>query len=308
MSTPYTVLHVGFQKAAAAQIQQALRHSDKKLEKRGVHYVHLRDLRKKLGSQITQAETSAVAKFFSNVRRRDPKRLILSDENLLGPFNHCVRTGRLYQHQSPFISQFASEVPFPIREVHIAIQNYADFFAAAYVQYIRALKPHNTNFITSRTTCLRVFDHLFGWPDVIDTLTTYFPDAQIFIWRHEDFKAHPDLAAGVLNNLVGEVMEPDPFRIKAVSSNRGTFSGQAMAVLEQLALTHGVGALVSARKEIRSNYPTGVDRPEFDPFLTWEKSHLDNLLQSGVDLLRCHQMVTLLDASVTPTHNGNDLR
>jgi hypothetical protein len=299
MSTPYVALNVGFQKTAAAQIQQALKHNAKALAKDGVQAVHLRDLRQKMGSNHGQNDPSATAKFFSNISKKNTERLVLSDENLLGPFNHRVRTGRLHQHQSPFLVQFAAEAPFPIREVHIAVQDYAAFFAANYVQYIKALKPHNTNFITSRMTCLRVFEQLFGWTDVVETLITYFPHAQIHIWRHEDFTAQPQFAAQVLANLIGQTQSTANIAIPPATAKRGPFSAQAMAALEQCALVEGVRALVSARKDLRAKGPCGPDSPACKPFLPWEQRHLDNLLETDLAKLRSHPAVTFMNGAIS---------
>lgn len=295
MTTPQTVLHVGFHKAASHQIQHALRHAGATLEQQGIQYVHLRDLRRMLVAGRKTSQAATAGKFFAGLRRRRPKRLILSDENLLGPIGHCVRTGQLFQQQSPLLTLTAQEIPFDIKEIYLAVQSYGDFFTAAYIEYLKGLKSKNTKFVTARTMCHRVFDQLYGWPDVIDTLTTHFPNARLYVWQHKDFRTKPDLSQQVFSALIGEDAKTAGLELRPHFGRRGPFSARAVTTLETLAITQGIGAVVAARKEIRAIYPVSDAQPRFDPFLAWEGKHLDRLYETDLAQIRKRGAVTLIE-------------
>ena len=150
MTEPYLVLHGGFHKTATSHVQQVLGRNAKMLARQGVTYVHHRDVRKELTvptqlfvyeelgknyrTKYTAQELAAKTRaFFDAIAAEKPKRLILSEENMAGHCGHCVKRGLLYIWRDQMVRAFAGQIPFVVREVHLGIRNYADFFASAYV-------------------------------------------------------------------------------------------------------------------------------------------------------------------------------
>ena len=45
----------------------------------------------------------------------------------------------LYRWRRKLIEVFAAQFPYAVSEVHLGVRNYADFFASAYVEYLRSV-------------------------------------------------------------------------------------------------------------------------------------------------------------------------
>ena len=314
MPEPFTVLHGGFHKTASTFLQKSLQRNKGKLAKAGVCYVPHRDLRKRYTVPCQQNAYQAIGirrktivsddelhqiadDFFAPITQDPPERLLLSDENLAGHCGNCIKTGQLYRYRDPFIASFARETPYPVREIYLAIRNYADFFAGAYVEYFRSLQEDSTDITTSRTMCTRVFNHMPGWNGVINVVTKHFPDARIYVWRFEDFVSDDGLAPALLQRMVGETVDVQSFKTPKGNSQRQSASQRAMAELERLALVEGVPAMVAQRKHIQNTYPRNPENGRFDPWNRWERDHLNRLYAEDIRRLRTNKSVTLLGSA-----------
>jgi len=313
MAEPYTVLHGGFHKTASTFLQKTLQRNGGKLRKAGVHYVPHRDLRKHYTVPCQQNAYQAIGirrktvvsdlqlrdtakTFFSPVRQDPPMRLILSDENLAGHCGNCVKTGQLYRYRDAFIASFARELPYPVREIYFGVRNYADFFAAAYVEYFRSLQDDSTAVTPSREMCTRVFNHMPGWNGVINVVTKHFPDARIFVWRFEDFLESGGMANEILRRLAGNKVDPREFVAPKGNSRRVSASARAMAELERMAITRSIPKMVSQRHAVQEAFPRGPKNGAFDPWLPWERAHLLRLYDADMARLKTNASVTMLSA------------
>jgi len=317
MADPYTVLHGGFHKTASTFLQKTLQRNSGKLLRHDVKYVPHRDIRKQftvpcqqnvayekgfrrktlLTPEQLREMTSA---FFQPILEERPRRLVLSDENLAGHCGHCVRSGNLYRYRKPFIAAFARELPIPIHEIHLSVRNYADFFSAAYIEYLRSLTGKNDQFATSQKMCWRVFQHMPGWNGVINTLTKSFPETRIVVWRFEDFVKEPKLKTQILQNLAGDDIDVSRFDPPQERHRRPSASGAAVRKLELVALTEGVRRMVELRQDIQTDFPRSEEYPVFDPWDPWERAHLLRLYDRDMARLATNRHVTLL----TPDNLG----
>jgi hypothetical protein len=311
MTEPYTVLHGGFHKTATTFLQKSLQRNKGRLARAGTHYVPHRDLRKEFTVPCQQNAYQAIGikrktviddhtlrqmtgKFFQPIKAKAPQRLILSDENLAGHCGNCIKTGQLYRYRDPFMASFAKEVPYPVREIYLSVRNYADFFAAAYVEYFRSLQSDSTNITTSLRMRTRVFNHMPGWNGVINIVSKHFPGAQIYVWKFEDFVANTDMAPLLLQKLVGDAVDVRSFDAPKGNSKRQSASARAMAELELLALTDGLSDVVAQRRDIQKRYPRNEQNGTFDPWHPWERAHLLRLYDTDMARLGTNRQVTLL--------------
>lgn len=311
MAEPYTVLHGGFHKTASTFLQKTLQRNKGKLRRHDIKYVPHREIRRAytvpcqqnvafekglkrktlLSPEQLREQTRS---FFEPILEEAPKRLILSDENLAGHCGHCVKPGQLYRYHAPFIGVFAREMPLTVKEIHLSVRNYADFFPAAYVEYLRSLKKSGSQFVSSKKMCTRVLQHMPSWNGVIDVVTRHFPEAKIIVWRFEDFVKRPDLKTQILQNLVGEGVDVSRFDQPKKGSRRPSTSGKAVRELEMLALVEGVDSVVALRQEIQEKYPRSDEHPAFDPWEPWERRHLTSLYKRDLDQLRTYEHIVIL--------------
>lgn len=313
---PYVVVHGGVHKTATSYVQSILQRNAGKLRKSGVHYIHHRDTRKeytypvqlngyeKLGLGYRrkysdddlrkQSET-----FFGNVGAGPGERIILSDENMPGHCGQCVRGGDLYSRRDTLIPIFARNIIYPVTEVHLAIRDYADFFASAYVEFLRSAKGEN---ILSEIQMKRdLLSHVPRWQDFIEVVQDAFPDARLILWRHEDFRA---LSTRIIGNLCGPDIDPESLAVPKRSRGRPSASHRAIRELLSEIERIGGDAALAKRVEIQEKYPRGPDYPGYDPWSQSEREHLTRTYERDVAQIRKDYDVTFLQPDTSPARAG----
>lgn len=304
--TPHVVVHGGVHKTATSHLQSILQRNAGRLKKSGVHYVHHRDARKhytypcqlngyeKLGldfrRKVSDADLARRANaFFETVKARPGARIILSDENMPGHCGQCVRTGDLYQRRDTLIPIFARNIPYPVHEVHLGLRNYADFFASAYVEFLRSAT--GANVLAEDAMKRAILGRLPSWLGLIEQVRDSFPDARLIVWRHEDFSA---LSSRIIANLCGPGI--DPRALVSPGRTRGRPSASHRAVRELLSEVARIGgeAALARRVEIQERYPRGPDWPGYDPWTAQERAHLTRLYERDIAAIRRRPDVEVL--------------
>lgn len=305
-SQPYVIVHGGVNKTATSYVQGILKRNAGKLRKRGVHYIHHRHTRKdytypcqlngyeKLGldyrRKFSDAALAAQARiFFDSVSAGPDERIILSDENMSGHCGHCVRTGDVYTLRDTLVPIFAANIPFPVKEVHLAIREYADFFASAYVEFLRSASGQHL--VSDQQMKRAVLSRLPSWVDLVELVQKSFPNAEIVLWRHEDFGV---LSPRIIQNLCGPEIEVNDFVLPKRSHDRPSASHRAIEVLLSEASRIGSEAALAKRAEIQEKYPRGPEWPRYDPWSSQERKHFGRLYQKDMETLRVMEGVTLL--------------
>ena len=303
---PYVVVHGGVHKTATSFVQSILQRNSGKLRKNGVHYIHHRDTRKeytypcqlngyeKLGlnyrRKYSDEDLKKLSKnFFKRVKAKPGERIILSDENMPGHCGHCVQHGKLYGKRGTLIPIFAQTLYYPAQEVHLAIRNYADFFASAYVEYLRSAKGDGV--LRENEMKRAVLSKMPSWMKFIDVVQEAFGEARIVLWRHEDFR---DLSRMIIGNLCGPDIDPDSLATPKRSRGRPTASHRA--VRELLAEVERIGSAEALKKrvEIQEAYPRGPDYPGYDPWTKAERDHLTRMYDRDVTEIKRRMHVTFL--------------
>lgn len=281
------------------------------MDKRGVHYVHHRDMRKQftvpcqengylhLGIQrndiIDDAELRRLTTaFFEPLRERNCERLILSDENLAGHCGHCAKRGTLYRFRDEFMSVTAKEIPFTVREVHLAVRNYPDFFAAAYVEYIRSLRAMSPFVVSANVMVDRVMNNLLGWNGVIKQVQKCFPNARIYMWKFEDFRDDPSMTNQIIRNLAGPNIDITKFKTPKDDRRRPSASARAMDEIQKLILSVGIAQAAGQIRSIQEEFPRDAQNPGFDPWSDWERQHLTNLYHQDLARLAKNPRITMV--------------
>ena len=304
---PYVVVHGGVHKTATSYVQSILQRNAGRMAKSGVHYIHHRDTRKeftypcqlngyeKLGKNYRtkfpdDKLRKQTRKFFKKVAAKPGDRIILSDENMPGHCGQCVNAGVLYQRRDVLIPIFAREIPYPVREVHLALRNYADFFASAYVEFLRSAS--GDNLITEAQMKLKLLSNLPSWSGLLEVVRDAFPDAELILWRHEDFGA---LSQRIIQNLCGP--DIDTGKLVEPKRSRGRPSASHRAVQELLIEISRVGgdAGLEKRVEIQERYPRGKEYPGYDPWAEHERDHLMRTYARDMEEIAKMSGVTILE-------------
>ena len=316
MSEPYVVLHGGFHKTATSHIQSMLGRNAGYLKKQGVLYVHHRDMRKELTvpcqlyvyeqkgmnfrTKYTAAELAEkTGAFFDGLIGKKDRidRVILSDENLAGHCGHCVKRGLLYLWRDELVGAIAGQIPWTVREVHLGLRNYADFFASAYVEYLRSVT--SKNFIDETVMRKRVLEHMPNWMKVLKVMRNSFPEAKICVWRYEDFR---QLDERVLSNLCGPSVDVSKLKQPKDKNKRPTASGRAVSELLQMIHRDGAEAALEQRVALQEKYPRGPDHGGYDPWTAHERAHLKRMYDQDIADIRANPDITLLELEHVASH------
>jgi len=306
MSKPYIVVHGGFHKTATSHVQSILGRNAGHMAKRGVNYVHHRETRKrftiptqvnayeKIGldwnPKISDPELVKMSKsFFNELKKAGQERIILSDENMAGHCGHCVKRGVLYRWRRQLIKNFAENIRLPVREVHIAVRNYPDFFASAYVEYLRSVSGQW--FVSEEQMKRQVLENMPSWLNVLKTIQTFFPDSQITIWKHEDFRK---LEPVVLQNLCGPSVDITKLKVPQDANKRPTASGKAVAELLRMIYTEGADQALAQRVDLQEKYPRGKEWGNYDPWTETERAHLTRFYQKDLEEIAREPGLTLI--------------
>nr|WP_309502408.1 hypothetical protein [uncultured Roseovarius sp.] len=306
-SEPYVVLHGGVHKTATSHIQSILQRNAGRLQKRGVYYVHHRDTRKqytvptqlngyeKLGLDYkTKVPDDVLARkarnFFNKIGAGPGDRIVLSDENMPGHSGHCVRSGLLYNRREVLLPIFAQNIPYPVTEVHIALRNYADFFASTFVEFLRSAKGENV--IPEAQMKRAVLSNLPSWTGFIDLVLSCFPEAQMTVWRHEDFGS---LSDRVIGNLIGSAVEVSDLVTPKRKRGRPSASHRAVQELLMEIERSGGEAALARRVEIQDAYPRGPEYPGYNPWNEAERAHLGRIYDKDIKEIAMRKRVTLLE-------------
>lgn len=304
---PTIVLHGGFHKTATSHIQSMLARNSKMLEKAGVHYVHHRDTRKRLtvpvqcnvynklgmdwDPKISDEELRVMtAEFLDELRVLGARRLILSDENMAGHCGHCVKRGVLYRWRRRLIEVFAEQFPDGVDEVHLGLRNYADFFASAYVEYLRSVTGQW--FVDERMMRRQVMENMPSWHNILKSVVTLFPGAKVYAWRYEDFRKMDRL---ILGNLCGPGVDAAQMKEPKDRNKRPTASGRAVAELLQLIHKEGADHALEQRVALQELYPRGPDYGGYDPWTPEERAHLTRVYARDIEDIRANPDITVVE-------------
>lgn len=304
---PYIVLHGGFHKTATSHIQSMLARNSKQLERKDVMYVHHRDMRKRLtvpvqcnvynklgmdwDPKISDEELKEMTGvFFDELIEGNPKRIILSDENMAGHCGHCVKRGVLYRWRRKLIEVFAEQFPNGVNEVHLGLRNYADFFASAYVEYLRSVTGQW--FVDEPKMRRQVMENMPSWHNILKSVVTLFPGAKVFVWRYEDFR---QIDRSILANLCGPEIDVEKLSEPKDRNKRPTASGRAVAELLQLIHKDGADAALEQRVALQEQYPRGPEFGSYDPWTPNERAHLTRVYDRDISDIRANPDITLVE-------------
>ena len=307
MSRPALVLHGGFHKTATSHIQSLLARNSKLLERSGVQYLHHRDTRKRLtvpvqcnvytkvgmdwDPKISDVELSEMTRaFFDEVLETEAGRIILSDENMAGHCGHCVKRGVLYRWRRKLIEAFAAQFPYPVAEIYLGVRNYADFFASAYVEYLRSVQGQW--FVDEPVFRRNVLQNMPSWHNILKSVVTLFPEARVTVWKYEDFRK---LDQEILHLLCGPDVDVAKLKEPKDKNKRPTASGRAVA--ELLTLIHSKGAeyALNERVALQEKYPRGKEYGSYDPWTERERRHLTQIYERDIEDIRANPAISVLE-------------
>lgn len=215
---PPLILHLGVHKTATTYLQSLLAHNQKLLASKERFYWTLEQLRRPIATAISEASPGGGLK--STLRRNIAPRpsvsidtlmdfagvgySIFSEENILGPTNQSL-DGTLYPNAARRLSSLSPL--FRDREIRLflSLRDYADFLASLFVEALR-----HGHWLTPDQFMQANENPKGQWVNLVRSLCTVVPSAQITIWRYADFAAQKPQLIELLTGLkASALVEPE---------------------------------------------------------------------------------------------------
>lgn len=257
-------LHLGAHKTATTHLQHTLRENAELLEGAGVNVFSPYELRgrdRSLSTRFgihgrTKADNGLSVDQELGQMVSGARRLVISEENLLGPTWHekGKKRGPLYPHCDSRLEELIPCFGGRPLSLFLAVRNPAHFLMSAYGQ---SLLRGDTQTFEGFSQGLDLSK--LRWSNVIRRMTLVPGVSEIYVWRYEDY---PDNLQRVMRKLVGWKLglkvEPIPARI------HGGLSGKAVEyVFKHLDLAANATEQSKLAHSARDAFPVSDDDPRY---------------------------------------------
>ncbi len=274
-------LHLGVHKTATTYTQTALANNNRILADNGILYWDLQQTRKNITpyfgglsrkkNERPQAECRVhLNALFDLPEVKTAKRVLISDENILGFIKEIIRNGGyrgVYKRLKPIRDILNDDV-----KVFITIRNYADFFSSVYCELITTKPFIPFEQVRNNPKILK-----FSWVSVYKDLVRVFGKENVVVFEHEAMVSNLGL---VIHDLLGKPLSLEmPKKQVRVSP-----SGNAVDFIRQESGRASDKTLRQIVKCATETYPRNTENPTYDPWTPEERALLDERYRS--DLLK----------------------
>ncbi len=283
--------HIGAHKTATSHLQRSLARARDRLAAEGVRYYgpdHFRLPGRTIpalfgfrpgvaagGAKRPAAEQLALL-------RKDANRLVLSEENFIGPLNQPH--GRFMKHRYKMagvrLTELATVIDHKV-DVYLAIRRPTAFINSAYCQMLLGGRVQPVEVFQRRNPLSSV-----DWVDLVAGLRAAQGVGAVTVWQYEDYGAiFPKIVAGLVGKGAAHCVVPRPRRI-----NRGLSAAAVQHVLDADSTTEEKIA-----RAARQMMPIEDGYAPFDGFAAEEHAIADAIYarqlaaiaqMQGVDLLQ----------------------
>jgi hypothetical protein len=274
-------VHVGAHKTATTYIQAVLELNADALAGAGVAYIPLPRMRTTVTHQVWWPNSPNLAAAEAEIRARmsaasgQPRRLLLSDENLIGTPPADLATHAFYPKARAHLARLVELLGIGSEPtLFLAVRTYDRFIPAMYAEVLR-----HREFLSFDEYVDRLDLDTVSWFSLVEELCAVVPAGRLTLWRYEDFAAlersifaemAPEAAVIELKTPADPQVRPSP-PMRAV---------QALAALRQVLDDREVQRLVGPIYE----HVTGG--PPFRPFARTDAEHLQSRYRADLALIQ----------------------
>ncbi|MGB7262487.1 MAG: hypothetical protein WBC68_10485 [Albidovulum sp.] len=262
------ILHLGAHRTGSTALQQMLQRRVPVLEAEGLRFWgpeimrigRLRDFvptvarlgdALKLPGSLAQMG-AALHQEFDLAEAEGARRLVVSDENLLGAIHDTYSTVSLYPNAQEWLVAAAGLFPRCPEHIYLCVRDYAAFSVSLYSHLVSRL--HLPPFDPDR---IESIGKDRGWPSVLAEVRTVFPKSRLHVWRYgRDARMVPGAGRAMLGEGAA-LVQP------RLNVNAG-LSGIAVAAINAL-WDECVGQPTATVKQ-KADALRKLAGPKFDPF------------------------------------------
>lgn len=217
-------------------------------------------------------------RLFDGLDIQPNQRVLISEDSALGNNAQCAFTGKLFRTPNKVLSNFAANLPVEPSEVHVSISRYTDFFAWAYLDFLKSAR--SAKYIPTDLMAAKVMAHLPSWISTLDGVALCFPSSKIYVWCMDDLQsAAPELLTTLVNGDAGDQLQGPDFSSLTAAPPHQTQFDQFVYDTRQL----GLEVALENWHEIRT--ASSTDGSIFDPWSPEQKKHLDRLYTDDLEII-----------------------
>ena len=254
-------LHLGAHKTASTFIQNVLARNAATLRDKGVAIVPHGELRRnvtaklgKVGDKHRDAKRREAERFLETALAQPVRRLILSEENLIGSPHGLEADRELYASIPRKLSDLVPLLEGHDVTVFLSIRALAQFVSAILVECFRTGQYPPA--IPDRYL-EDWLDSTRNWTDVVGDIRAMFPGAPIVVWNHGDFYRNQQAVFERLAGVSGLTLDVEGL------PRRPTPTGRAIEEFLSLGPEADKPARVEALAEASKRHPRAPDLPVF---------------------------------------------
>ncbi|SPH18522.1 hypothetical protein DEA8626_02061 [Defluviimonas aquaemixtae] len=261
------ILHLGVHRTGSTALQRMLNGTSSMLEAVGVRFWgpqvmrigHLRDFVPSVARAGSDAAplaqfapmAAALHDEFALAESEGVRRLIVSDENLLGAMRDNYDSGALYPDARAWLIGTAALFPRAPNEIYIGLRDYAEYAVSIYSHLV--LRRAMADFDSSRFVTL---GEGRGWSAVLADLVTVFPNSRVRAWRYERRR---DMVPGVARAMAGQSVDLPPPKLAPTG-------GLSRPALDAIRAAWSRPGGRTAERQAEAAALAGIEGPTFDPF------------------------------------------
>ena len=254
-------LHLGAHKTASTFIQNVLARNAATLRGEGVGIVPHAELRRnvtaklgRVGDKRRDAKRHDAERFLETVLAQPVRRLILSEENLIGSPHRLEADRALYTAIPRKLCELAPVLAGHDVTVFLSVRALAQFVSAILVECFR------TGQYPPAIPDRYLEDWLDGtrnWVDVVADIRNVFPAAPILVWNHGDFFRNQQAVFERMTGVAGLTLDVEGL------PRRPTPTGRAIEDFLSLEPKADKHARIKALTEASRRHPRSPDLPVF---------------------------------------------
>jgi hypothetical protein len=286
-------LHLGVHRTATTFIQHCLRENAELLLRKNVKILTPKELRPNFTTRVEALATkggqkdvlSYLQNYMNELDNKKYKRVVFSEENLIGHCGEPLQYGGVYETAERRIGVLKDLFANRLVKLFICLRDYASYLPSAYIEETKHKNITFDDYISN------IELDEFRWKKYIDFLVKAFPKSEVIAWDYSRFGGDENIER-VFEHLVGErdfqVVERD------FCVFRRSLSQKSIDILNILRNVLSASEMKQIRTFIIDSFKEDGEPLAFNPWTTDQKDSLLKSYRKDLEEISRMERVTLL--------------
>ena len=287
-------LHLGVHKTASTHLQNLFAQNYPLLIKRGIYFFGPNEIRQSItmlsnklsGGNHAISQNDLTSAIDQLPLGPNAKRVIISDENLIGSPRDIFSSGTIYPNALNQLKTFGNSLSHKIvKNIFVCLRSYDQYIPSSYCEMIRHYDYCTFN------EYVQNFDHKrHYWIELIDSVHSVFTDANIFVW---EFASYNESLARIVNEIADAEIYTELNALNTIS--RPSQSAKSIEIRSALIDVLSRQEIKKIGKKIDTEFPKNSENGTFGPYSEIEISYLKSKHELEMAEIRRMPFVKFID-------------